>query len=90
MSRAARGFATEVGTLNVKQVNEDPRKTRSAVDYLNDVLIAYPGRGYLRSCTPSSILPFRGTLRPRGALASFRPDRFRVASAHSREARFTL
>ena len=70
MSLAARGFATEVGMLNVKKVNEDPREIRSAVDYLNDVLIAYPGRSSLRSCTPSSILLFRGTLRPRGALAA--------------------
>ena len=42
MSRAARGFATEVGTSNVKQVNEDRCEICSAVDYLNGVLISYP------------------------------------------------
>ena len=70
MSRTTQGFATEVGTSNVKQVNEDPREIRSAVDYLNGVLIAHPGIGSLQSCTPSSILPFRGTPRPCGALAA--------------------
>ena len=70
MSRAARSFATEVGTSNIKQVNEDPREVRSAVDYLNGVLIACTGRGCFWSSTPSSILKFRGTHRPRGALAA--------------------
>ena len=70
MSRAARGFAPEVGTSNVEQCNEDPREIRSAVDYLKSVLIACPGRGYFWSCTPSSVLEFRGTPRPRGALAA--------------------
>ena len=65
---AARGFATDVGTSNVKKVNEDPRGIRSAVDYLTGILIACPGRGYFWSCTPSSILQCRG--RPRGALAA--------------------
>ena len=69
MSRAARGFATEVGTLNGKQVNEDPRGIRSAVDYLKCVLIACPGRGSFWPCTSPSTLKFRGTPRPRGALA---------------------
>ena len=64
----ARGFATEVGTSNVKKVNEDPRGIWSAVDYLTGILIACPGRGYFWSCTPSSILQCRG--RPRGALAA--------------------
>ena len=70
VSKAARGFATEVGTSNVKQVNEDPREIRSAVDYPKGVLIAYPGRGSFWSCTPSSILKFRGTPRPRSTLAA--------------------
>ena len=70
MSRAARGFATNVGTSNVKQVDEDPREIRSAVDYLNCVLIAYPGTGSFWSYTPSSILKLRGTPRPRGDLAA--------------------
>ena len=65
---AARGFATEVGTSNVKKVNEDPRGSWSAVDYLTGILIACPGRGYFWSCTPSSILTCRG--RPCGALAA--------------------
>ena len=70
MTRSARGFATEAGTSNIKQVNEDPREIRSAVDDLKGVFIACPGRGSFRSCTPSSILKFRGTPRPRGALAA--------------------
>ena len=49
---AARGFATEVETSNVKKVNEDPRGIWSAVDYLTGILIACPGRGYFSSCTP--------------------------------------
>ena len=67
---AARGFATEVGTSNVKRVNEDPCGIWSAVDYLTGILIACPGRGYFWSCPPSSILKCRGTPRPRGALAA--------------------
>ena len=69
MSRAARGFVTEVRTSNVKQVNEDPREIRSAVDYLKCVLIACPEKVFFLSCIPSGILKFRGAPRPRGALA---------------------
>ena len=37
---AARGFAMEVGTSNVKKVNEEPRGIWSAVDYLTGTFIA--------------------------------------------------
>ena len=85
MSRAARGFgalsawaisASKVhhryGSRDVERLtgkNED-RAKRSAVDYLNGVLIACPGEVIFGPLYPSRVLQFRGTPRPRGALAA--------------------
>ena len=62
-------FVTEVGTSSVKHVNED-RAKRSAVDYLNGVLIACPGEAIFGPLYPFPCLQFHGTPRPRGALAT--------------------